>query len=264
MKSKGMVWNPVGPIDLKVLYFNLKMKPFDDRRVREAFAYATGQEDVLKLQGKEVSTYAYSPVPTDIYGHVKTDWQKYVKRDPQKAKTLLAEAGYPNGLTVKMFMSKGFWYLDKFIVYQNVLKESGINLDMTIIDHAAYKQKMREGVNPIVIWGAKFPTAVGWLRNMYHSASAMDKPTAQNNYMYYSNSEVDKLIEIAESTLDEKERLDALSKAQHLIVKDLPSIPCIEEFGPIVRTSWFEPGYDIKANYQFIYDIGVKTKIRKH
>ncbi len=145
-----------------------------------------------------------------------------------------------------------------------VLKESGINLDMTIIDHAAYKQKMREGVNPIVIWGAKFPTAVGWLRNMYHSSSAMDKPTAQNNYMYYSNPEVDKLIEIAESTLDEKERLDVLAKAQLLIVKDLPSIPCIEEFGPIVRTPWFVPGYDIKANYQFIYDIGVNSRILKH
>lgn len=264
MKSKGMVWNPVGPIDLKVLYFNLRKKPFDDRRVREAFAYGIGQEDVLKLQGKEVSTFADSPVPTDIYGHVKTDWQKYIKRDPKKAKKLLVEAGYPNGLTVKMFMSKGFWYLDKFIVYQNVLKESGINLDMTIIDHAAYKQKMREGVNPIVIWGSKFPTAVGWLRNMYHSNSAMDKPTAQNNYMYYSNPEVDKLIELAESTLDEKERLAALAKAQHLIVKDLPSIPCIEEFGPIVRTPWFVPGYDIKANYQFIYDIGVKSRILKH
>ncbi len=264
MKSKGMVWNPVGPIDLKVLYFNLKMKPFDDRRVREAFAYAIGQEDVLKLQGREVSQVAYSPLPSDMPGFVKTDWGKYIKRDPAKAKKLLAEAGYPNGLNVKMFMSKGFWYLDKFIVYQNVLKESGINLDMTIIDHTAYRQKAREGVNPIVIWGTKFPMTVSWLRNMYHSASAMDKPTAQNNFMYYSNPEVDKLTEIAESTLDEKERMEALAKAQHLIVKDLPSIPVIEEFGPIVRTPWFIPGYDIKANYQFIYEIDPKTKILKH
>ena len=264
MESKGMVWNRVGPIDLKVLYFNLKMKPFDDRRVREAFAYALGQEDVLKMQGQETSTYALSPIPSDMYGFVKTDWEKYIKRDPAKAKKLLAEAGYPNGLNVKMFMSKGFWYLDKFIVYQNVLKESGINLDMTIIDHAAYKQKMREGVNPIVIWGSKFPTAVSWLRNMYHSASGMDKDTAQNNYMYYANPEIDKLTEIAENTLDEKERLDALAKAQKIIVNDLPSIPSIEEFGPIVRTSWFSPGYEIKANYQFIYDIGVQSKILKH
>jgi len=93
------------------------------------------------MQGQETSTYALSPIPSDMYGFVKTDWEKYIKRDPAKAKKLLAEAGYPNGLNVKMFMSKGFWYLDKFIVYQNVLKESGINLDMTIIDHAAYKQK---------------------------------------------------------------------------------------------------------------------------
>ena len=131
------------------------MKPFDDRKVREAFAYAIGQEDVLKLQGREVSQVAYSPIPSDMPGFVKTDWEKYIKRDPAKAKKLLAEAGYPNGLNVKMFMSKGFWYLDKFIIYQNVLKESGINLDMTIIDHTAYKQKMREGVNPIVIWGTE-------------------------------------------------------------------------------------------------------------
>ena len=240
------------------------MKPFDDRKVREAFAYAIGQEDVLKLQGREVSQVAYSPIPSDMPGFVKTDWEKYIKRDPAKAKKLLAEAGYPNGLNVKMFMSKGFWYLDKFIIYQNVLKESGINLDMTIIDHTAYKQKMREGVNPIVIWGTKFPTTVAWLRNMYHSASAMDKPTAQNNYMYYSNPEVDKLTEIAENTLDEKERIDALAKAQHLIAKDLVSIPSIEEFGPIVRTSWFAPGYDIKANYQFIYEIGLKSRVLKH
>ena len=47
-------------------------------------------------------------------------------------------------------------------------------------------------------------------------------------------------------------------------MKDLPAIPSIEEFGPIVRTSWFDPGYEIKANYQFIYDIGVKSKILKH
>ena len=88
----------------------------------------------------------------------------------------------------------------------------------------------------------KLPTTVAWLRNMYHSASGMDKDTAQNNYMYYANPEVDKLTEIAENTLDEKERLDSLAKAQKIIVNDLPSIPSIEEFGPIVRTSWFSPG----------------------
>ena len=72
------------------------------------------------------------------------------------------------------------------------------------------------------------------------------------------------ITEIAETTLDEKERLDALAKAQHLIAKDLVSIPSIEEFGPIVRTPWFVPGYDIKANYQFIYEIGLKSRILKH
>ena len=46
--------------------------------------------------------------------------------------------------------------------------------------------------------------------------SAMDKATAQNNYMYYSNPEVDKMTEIAENTLDEKERLDALGQRHNI------------------------------------------------
>ncbi len=56
------------------------------------------RKSVINLRGRKFRPTPYSPFPSDIYGFVKTDWEKYIKRDSAKAKKLLAEAGYPNGL----------------------------------------------------------------------------------------------------------------------------------------------------------------------
>lgn len=264
MKSRGMIIEPNGPIDLKVIYFNLKVKPFDDKRVREAFAYTIGQEAIMQMQGEEISEYCNSPVPTDCYGNIDAGWEKYIHPDLEKAKKLLAEAGYPDGFTVKLFMSSGGWLLDKMIIFQDLLKEVGIILDMTVVDHTIYKSKMQQGLNPIGIWGTRFPLATDWLVNFYSTEAIVGGPKAVYNWMYYSNPEVDKLIEIAITTFDEKTRLEALAKAQKIIVEDLPSIPVIESYSPQVRHPWFDIGYTLKSNFIFTYEIGPQTKILEH
>jgi len=263
MRSQGIIVDPMGPTDLKALYFNLKIKPFDDKRIREAFAYATSQESIIKMQGEDISNYCTSPVPSGLWGHIDAGWAKY-KRDPEKAKKLLIEAGYPDGLTVKLFMSVAPWYLDKMIVFQNQLKECGINLEMTKVDHTVYKTKITQGLNPIVIWGTRLPLAIDWLGDFYHSDSIIGTPTAADNFMYYSNPEVDRLIELASTTFDKEAQLDALAKAQRIIVQDLPSIPVVETFTPAVRNAWLELGYEPKSNFIWLYEIGLKTKILKH
>jgi peptide/nickel transport system substrate-binding protein len=263
MKSKGVLLSPMGPPDLKALYFNLKVKPFDDKRVREAFAYGIGQQAILDMQGKDISNYCTSPVPSGTYGHIDAGWGKY-NRDPDKAKRLLAEAGYASGLPVKLFMSRGAWYLDKFVVYQNLLKEVGIHLDMTVIDHTAYIQKITQGLNPVVIWGSQLPLATYWLQNFYHTDSIIGSPKAMQNFMYYSKPEMDKLIELAETSFDEKTRLEALSKAQRMVIEDLPAIPSVETYVPSIRNPWLDLGYEPKSGFNWTHEIGPQTKILKH
>jgi peptide/nickel transport system substrate-binding protein len=263
MMSKGILLSPLGPPDLKALYFNLKMKPFDDKRVRAAFAYGTGQQAIIDMQGKEISNEATSPVPSGTYGHIDAGWEQY-KRDPDKARKLLAEAGFPNGLQVKLFMSQGAWYLDKFVVYQNQLREIGVTLDMSVIDHTAYIQKISQGANPIAIWGSQLPLATNWLRNFYHSDSMLGAPKAMQNFMYYSNKNLDRLIEEAETTFDEKARLEALAKAQKLIVEELPAIPSVETFVPAIRNPWLDLGYEAKSGFNWTHEIGLRTRVLKH
>ena len=263
MKSKGVLLSPMGPPDLKALYFNLKMKPFDDKKIREAFAYAIGQKAIIDMQGAEISNYCTSPVPSGMYGHIDAGWGKY-KRDPEMAKKLLSQAGYGKGLTVKLVMSKGSWLLDKMVIYQNLLKEVGIQLDMNVVDHTVYLQKIRQGSNPIAIYGSALPLSTDWLRNFYHSNSIIGSPKAMQNFMYYSNPEFDKLVELAETTFDEKVRLDALAKAQRIIVQDLPSIPVVETLVPSIRNPWLDLGYEPKSGFNWTHEIGLKTRILKH
>ena len=61
-----------------------------------------------------------------------------------------------------------------------------------------------------------------------------------------------------------KERLEALAKAQKIIVEDLPSIPSVETFTPMVRNPWFDLDYEAKNNFEWGYEIGLQTKILKH
>ncbi len=261
--SKGIILTAVGPPDLKALYFNLKMKPFDDKRVRQAFAYGIGQQAIIDMQGKSISNWCTSPVPSGMPGHIDAGWGKY-KRDVVKAKKLLAEAGYPKGLKLKLIMSKGHWYLDKMVIYQDLLKEVGIDLDMTIVDHTSYLKKIRSGTNPLAIYGSTYPLATYWLRNFYHTKSIVGTPTGMQNFMHYSNPELDKLIELAESTFDEKARLETLAKAQRIIVEDLPCIPVVETLVPCVRNPWLDLGYKPISGFNWTLPVGLKTKVLKH
>jgi peptide/nickel transport system substrate-binding protein len=264
MRSKGLIVTPLGPGDLKALYFNLTVKPLDDKRVREAIAWGIGQEEAVKQQGEEISRILTSPVISDAWGHIDAGWAKYKKRDPEKAKQLLAEAGYPNGFTIKLFMSTGPWFLDKMVLYQGLLREIGINLEMTLVDDPIYQANVFKDLNPIVIKGGRYALATYWLRYFYHTESIVNTPKASNNFMHYSNPEVDRLIELAETTFDKKAQLDALAKVQRIVVEDLVSVPVVETLLPDIRSPWLDLGYEPKSNFITLEEIGPKTRILKH
>jgi peptide/nickel transport system substrate-binding protein len=120
------------------------------------------------------------------------------------------------------------------------------------------------GQIPLFMWGERLPLATVWLRNRYHSASIIGKPNQVQNFMYYSNPEVDKLIEIAETTFDKEEHNKAVAEAQRLIVKDLPAMPVVETRIPAVRHPWLDLGYTPKNNFLYNYQVGWQSKILKH
>jgi peptide/nickel transport system substrate-binding protein len=262
MRSKGLVIEGVGPLDLKILQLNTRIKPLDDIRVREAFAYGTSQQDILEKQGEEISKIATSPMPSSLPNHIDAAFHR--PYNPAKARALLAEAGYPNGITIKATVSVAPWYAPKMAIFQNNLRAAGINVEMTSVDHSVYRTVSRQDRNSMVMWGDKYLVPTAWLRDMYHGESIMSSPRAATNYSNYNNPEVNKLIDSADTTFDEKLRAEALAKVQKIIAQDLPAIPVIETITTWMRQPWLDLGYTPKSNFCFFYEIGLKTRLLKH
>jgi peptide/nickel transport system substrate-binding protein len=99
---KGIKVAAIEPAELNALYLNIKAKPLDDIRVRQAIAHALDRKTMVQLLGSEVSREAISVIPTGNLGTAELTLAEY---DVPKAKRLLADAGYPNGLTIKVIIS---------------------------------------------------------------------------------------------------------------------------------------------------------------
>ena len=85
------------------MHINQSKKPFDDIRVRQAIAYAIDSAQIVAFKGAATAIPPVSVVPV---GYLGTDEHaKLYPHDVAKAKALLAEAGYPDGLTIKVIQT---------------------------------------------------------------------------------------------------------------------------------------------------------------
>src|SRR5262245_7390585 len=109
VKKIGAVLDQWGPGGQQRFYINMTKPPFDDIRVRKAFMHAIDRKAIKEtMYPGELGRVAVSCVPPGYFGHVPTQIPEY---NPALAKKLLAEAGHPNGFTIKnYFISKSFFY----------------------------------------------------------------------------------------------------------------------------------------------------------
>jgi peptide/nickel transport system substrate-binding protein len=209
---------------LSLLYigFNTRMKPFDDVRVRRAFRYAVNTERIVREITKMGSAPADGVLPLGMPGH-DPDLKKYYY-DPDKAKQLLAEAGYPNGAgfpVVKLWtVSKAASTEAELAAYQEYLAKIGVTVEIHYeSDWPTYVNMLDQGKLPMfrLSWSAIIPDPDDFLSRQLHSA-------APNNWSFYKNSRVDQLLEQARRELDYKRRVALYREVERLVVDEAPWI----------------------------------------
>src|SRR5690606_30421392 len=92
------------PAELTVLHVDKNKEPLGDIRVRQALAHAVNGEQLAKFRGPEFTKVSKSVIPTNNLGYNEN--AGVLPHDIDKAKALLAEAGYPDGVTIKMIASQ--------------------------------------------------------------------------------------------------------------------------------------------------------------
>jgi peptide/nickel transport system substrate-binding protein len=244
------------PGELSTLFLNITGKPLDDIRVREAIAYGIDRKAIVAFKGAGTSREAVSVVPS---GYLGTDEHAPLfPYDPAKAKALLKEAGYPDGVTVKTIHTT-LTGMETFIeAIQAQLKKIGVNLDVQLVEHATYHAQIRKGLSPLVHYqAARFPVADVYLTQFYDSASIVDTPKAVTNFSHCNVA--DEEIRAARVESDPAKQKELWKTAQEKIIKAVCGVPVYEQLQLWAWKDNLDLGYDLKGSLNLAPPVTEKT-----
>ena len=219
--------------DYTFLGFNLKDPRFADRRVRQAFAHAINKQELIDGVRLGLAREATGPIRPGTWAY--TDKVPRFDYDPEKAKALLAEAGWkdrdgdgvvedstgkPFTLTIRTNQGNDERKKIAEIVQQR-LKEVGIQADIQLIEWAAFiKEFVRPRRFEVVVLGLGTGTDPDQFVVWHSSQRGPD----QMNRTGYDNPEVDRLLEAGRTSCVQNERVRYYHRIQEILAGDLPMI----------------------------------------
>jgi peptide/nickel transport system substrate-binding protein len=205
------------------IFFNVTQEPFTDVRVRQAVNYAVDVQAIVDNLFEGAALVSRAPFAPAIFGYAE---QEPYARDVEKAKALLADAGIAQGTTVTLYHPTGRYIQDALVAdaVRAQLREVGLNVELQTLEWPQYVPHVRRPApeNDIQFamlgWGVPTMDADYALFALFHSSEV---PPGFNG-AFYSNPEVDALLEKGRSTLDQAERQAAYAEAIRIIWEDAP------------------------------------------
>jgi len=134
------------------------VSPVQDKLVRQALNYAVDKEGLVELQGGFATVMSAQWLAPSIYGF-NEDIQPY-PYDPEKAKELLAEAGYPDGFDIRMGYTVGRYAMDKEMgeAVAAYLGDVGVRAEQIAVEPGEFFRLIQAGeMGPLQQWGALTP-----------------------------------------------------------------------------------------------------------
>ncbi|MFW5489082.1 MAG: ABC transporter substrate-binding protein [Desulfovibrio sp.] len=209
-------------VDNSVTYlgFNCSKPPFDNVKLRQAIFKAIN----IPASVKAVFRGNAFPAAGVIAPNVKyADPSREVpKADIAAAKKLLAEAGYPDGLTVSLWTNSKKVRVDMATIIQAQLKKIGVTVKIQVLEWGAYLQGLKEFKHQLFLvgWTCQTPDPDMAVYPTFHSSQV-----GGNNFAAFSDPEVDKLLATARVTPDGPERKAMYFEIQKELYEKAPWVP---------------------------------------
>jgi len=253
MRAQGVIVEMVGPGNGYFIQYNMTKPPFDNLRVRQALNYAVNRDEIIQYLGPALARPLRSPVPAGYFGHTTEGLETY-EYNPQRARQLLAEAGYPNGFEFEIYISEATSYLPFAQLFQEHWRRIGVTMRLNVIDHASYHALVREDANGVIFYNAtRLPIADVYLSQFYHSDAIVGKPTAITNFSHLGDvvDNIDALIEEARFELNPDRQKELYAEAQRRIMAAAAAMPYAQRYSAVARQPYVNLGYDLVAEHQF-------------
>ncbi len=199
------------------LAMNNSIAPFDDPLVRQAITCAIPYDTLVNDVMFGNASRTTSMLPDNVTGHISDDKTCY-QTDLEKAKELLAQAGYPDGFECTLTLGNGFTdWKDTAITIQDALSKIGVTMKIDEIDRATFLTEL--GDKDVALFINRYNPFVG---DPGYVANNLYVTGASFNYENYSNPEFDDLFKKAEAADTEEERLEYYKEMQYIFAEDCP------------------------------------------
>ena len=211
----------VGTMNIvQALYLNNAAKPFDDVRVRQALCYAIDRQAIIDIAfdgyGVPLGTSMF-PSFAKYYVDSLTDYYSY---DPEKARSLLSEAGYPDGFKMTISVPSNYTpHVNAATVIAEQLRDVGIHATLNLLDWSTWLSEVYSKRN--------FQTTVTGVTSDNMTARKLLErfgTTTGNNFTNYSNSEYDAVLALALSESDDAAQTELYKKLEMNLTENAANV----------------------------------------
>ncbi len=214
-------------IVVRFLMLNTQKEPFTDKRVRQAIDYAINKDAYIAVVKNGLATKADSVIGPAVQYYKPNEIREY---NIEKAKELLAEAGYPDGFTTTAMYANTTANQKQAEFLKQQLEQVGINLELKGMESAILNERI-QGVDVpgseaevdtyIIGWSPSTGDADWGIRPLLAKESV---PPMSYNICYFENDELEGYIRAGLESADDDVRREAYAKAQDLIWEETPLV----------------------------------------
>ncbi|NLG09764.1 MAG: glutathione ABC transporter substrate-binding protein [Deinococcales bacterium] len=215
-----VVVDEIETLSTNYIGFNARKEPFDDVRVRQAINYALDVGAIIDAIYEGLGVPANGPISPQVFGaNLELAGYDY---DPERAKALLAEAGYPNGFSTTIWTNDNPLRIQIAEIVQAFLADVGVSAEIQVLEWGAYLDGTANGNHDMFILGWVTVTADAdyGLYALFHSSQF----GAAGNRTFWSSERVDELLDLGRSEADADSRMAFYAEAQEIIAEEAPWI----------------------------------------
>lgn len=205
---------------INFIAFNSSKAPFNNLKLRQAINTAINKDAIFKVVYQGTGAIATAPMSRVVWAY--NDKLTPHEYNVEQAKALLAEAGYPDGLTITMTVDQDQARLDTAEMIQAQLANIGVKVNIEPLERGAFIDRVIDG--SLDMFGLGWSSDTGDPDYALYALLHSSMHGAGGNMGFYTNKEVDRLLELGRVSTDAETRKNAYLKAQEIVWEEVPYV----------------------------------------
>lgn len=205
---------------VQALYLNNEAEPFNDVRVRQALAYAADPQEIMEMVSDGAGTQIGSSMYPAFGKYYMPELNDLYAQDLEKARALLAKAGYENGFTFTITVPSNYpQHIETAQVLAEQYKKIGVTAQIRLIEWDSWLSEVytdRKYEATVVGVDASSLTAAALLQRFTSDAS--------NNFINFQNAEYDAAFREAQQSTDDERKTAAYKECERILAEEAANV----------------------------------------